>query len=491
MHRESDAVWVFHGTSVETHSRGFVEGAWDGSFSSLDFTAATIVAGTGGSLERDRIRFSTSTDHLGPLFSIIKGGSSYVSNSPAFVMLMAGEAPDDIYPFYAYDLLGIFRQGLDCPNGRLRLRSSNSLGVHFSTIITIGARGSIQFDSHRLCEPPRDFQSYKELLFEGTRKVFENGADPARKRRYAPLASLSKGYDSTAAAVLARSAGCMEAFSYADPHSPNPKHDSGASNARFFLKMACKVYSRWQYLDLDRCAEAEFGYGATNSMAPMAALEGQLPDRILVLGEYGDSIWDLKAARLSGQLRRPWIRHTQGLSPIEFRLRVGYHAFAPACIAARHNQVIHALSNSEAMRPWSVGGNYDRPLPRRIAEEAGLPRDRFGTRKAASSHSHLTEPTRFSARALIDYRHFVNERHAGIPARIQGYWRARARWRHRAWDIVPRDQRRYVHPGFLERRFPLALFVKTNRIPWDYMFTFQWTAASMRSRYAAAAAVAR
>lgn len=143
------------------------------------------------------------------------------------------------------------------------------------------------------------------------------------------------------------------------------------------------------------------------------------------------------------------------------------------------------------MRPWSVGGSYDRPLPRRIAEESGLPRDRFGVRKVASSHSHLTEPSRFSARALSDYRHFVIERHAGIPSRTQHYWRARVRWRHYAWDIIRHDNRRYVHPNFLERRFPFALIVKSNRVPWDYMFTFQWTVASVRSRYATAAAVAR
>jgi hypothetical protein len=43
--RGGDAVLVFHGMFVETHSRGFIEGAWDDSFASLNFTAATIVAG--------------------------------------------------------------------------------------------------------------------------------------------------------------------------------------------------------------------------------------------------------------------------------------------------------------------------------------------------------------------------------------------------------------------------------------------------------------
>jgi hypothetical protein len=483
--RGSDVVLVFHGMFVETHSRGFIEGAWNDSFASLNFTAATIVAGTGGILEHDRVRFSTSTDRLGPLFSIVKDGSVYVSNSPAFVMTMSGEEPDDIYPFYDYDFLRIYRQGLYCPNGHLRLRSATRLGVHFSTIITVDERASVRFDSHRLCELPRDYQTYKELLLEGTRKVLDNGADPARKRSYGPLASLSRGYDSTAATVLARAAGCADAFTYIDDRCRDPKCDSGASNARFFLGMRCKVYSRWQYLALGSGPEAEFGYAAANSMVPLAAVEDQLPGRILILGDYGDTISDPKAAKVSNRLSRPWVRHTHGLSPVEFRLRVAYLAFAPASIAARHNRIIHDIATSEAMRPWSVGGGYDRPIPRRIAEEAGLPRDRFGIDKVASSHSHLRDPSRFSEKGLNHYRRFVSQRHAEVPRPIYNYWRARARWRHYLWtNTNGHEDLRYVHSTPLQRHFPFILNAKPIPIPWDYMFTFQWTVASMRSRYA-------
>jgi len=35
------------------------------------------------------------------------------------------------------------------------------------------------------------------------------------------------------------------------------------------------------------------------------------------------------------------------------------------------------------MAPWRLGSDYDRPIPRRILEEAGIPRQLFGTRKKA------------------------------------------------------------------------------------------------------------
>ena len=37
------------------------------------------------------------------------------------------------------------------------------------------------------------------------------------------------------------------------------------------------------------------------------------------------------------------------------------------------------------MQPYSVGGDYDRPIPRRIVEEAGVGRHKFGMRKNATN----------------------------------------------------------------------------------------------------------
>lgn len=46
-----------------------------------------------------------------------------------------------------------------------------------------------------------------------------------------------------------------------------------------------------------------------------------------------------------------------------------------------------ALSNSKEMKPWSVREIYDRPIPRRIAEEAGVKRNDFGQLKAGAGIS--------------------------------------------------------------------------------------------------------
>jgi len=62
---------------------------------------------------------------------------------------------------------------------------------------------------------------------------------------------------------------------------------------------------------------------------------------------------------------------------------------------------------SEEMQPWSIGGDYDKPFPRRIAEEMGVPRELFGQRKMASGHDHLhTSP---SVKGHEDYARFLKE----------------------------------------------------------------------------------
>ena len=57
------------------------------------------------------------------------------------------------------------------------------------------------------------------------------------------------------------------------------------------------------------------------------------------------------------------------------------------------------------MRPWSVGGGYDRPIPRRIAEEAGVPRQHFGQRKMGGTR----RPFGLMAASREDFQKFRDQ----------------------------------------------------------------------------------
>jgi hypothetical protein len=79
----------------------------------------------------------------------------------------------------------------------------------------------------------------------------------------------------------------------------------------------------------------------------------------------------------------------------ELRLRVGFLHFAPATIAAaRHAPRIHRWNDTEELRPWSIGGDYDKPIARRIAEEAGVPRALFGQKKKGGPQTTRVPRTR-------------------------------------------------------------------------------------------------
>jgi len=54
-------------------------------------------------------------------------------------------------------------------------------------------------------------------------------------------------------------------------------------------------------------------------------------------------------------------------------------------MGARQKTDIVRITESSEMDSWRLGNTYDRPIPRRIAEEAGVPRHLFGQDKMASA----------------------------------------------------------------------------------------------------------
>ena len=106
---------------------------------------------------------------------------------------------------------------------------------------------------------------------------------------------------------------------------------------------------------------------------------------------------------LGVRLQRGWGRGMSGLSLTEYRLWAGFIHCPVPYFGARQAPDINAITRSDEMVPWDVGGNYNRPIPRRIAEEAGIPRAAFGIRKRGTS-VWLAERAIFrSSPSLNDY----------------------------------------------------------------------------------------
>ena len=140
---------------------------------------------------------------------------------------------------------------------------------------------------------------------------------------------------------------------------------------------------------------------------------------VLLTGVLGEIWYNAKStpphrvSTVSDQLER-WTLSCHGLS--EARLHIGYvHAPIPF-IGARSRKSIFDLTNSEAMRPWSIGGRYDRPVARRLAEDAGVPRHLFGQKKLATVVLRLPPYIPHGAPLTTEFFHFLTqERGMGYP----------------------------------------------------------------------------
>jgi hypothetical protein len=114
---------------------------------------------------------------------------------------------------------------------------------------------------------------------------------------------------------------------------------------------------------------------------PIAVLEPELRGTVFLTGYHGDAVWDRQHAASSSMVRKD----DSGCSISEFRLRVGFFHLPVPFIGATRSESIWRISNSPEMASYSVGGYYDRPICRRLLEEAGVPRGAFGSQKKAAA----------------------------------------------------------------------------------------------------------
>ncbi|BDS06786.1 hypothetical protein NT6N_18260 [Oceaniferula spumae] len=481
---ETGHIEVHHGDGVEISPDGtkLVEGAWNGAFSEFGFNQSTVFSGTGMVKKQDELLFCSSTDRISAVFSVHKDGAIYVSNSPLFILQLSGTSFLPLYPYYNSDILAIYRQGLYCLDGTTKLADGYKLHIHPSAIVAVSADGSIDCRSYDAGPEPTDFDDYRNILVDALKELFKNGLDPARHTPLQSASSLSRGYDSSATTVLAKEAGCHKVYSFYDSKSDFPYSDCGNVGAEA-LGMECHTFDRWAYQKMDRPVEAEFCYLSGGSNTPLVAMEDHLRDHIYVIGSAGAESWNTKLLKHYHQLSSPWSRMVSGVSILEFRLRVGYIAIDPSVIAIRHNQAILKIFSKEEMQEWSVGGKYDRPAARRIAEQGGLPRELFGLKKLGTSHSPLKTRAGFSDRGYSSYSSFTKESHQHC-SRIARIYRKT----HFAITYFLRYQltssgRKYVASTPLARKFPFILNAAPMRMSWDYVFALQWAANALKERY--------
>jgi hypothetical protein len=380
------------GEAVELDDHGLIAGAWTGSFEEHAIEQAESSIGTALRITPAGLLAVVGTTSSVQLCFCRVGSRLIVSNILALALAAADDRLVASHPFYPQDLctfmLGSDRYKHTVPTER------GQLSIFYGSMMIL-SDGTLR-EAAAAAEPPHfaDFDAYRTYLVTQAESILANAADPARRRRYRPIVALSGGYDSPAAAVIARDAGCRDAFTFRQPiDRPDSSEDSGAAIGRA-LGMKTTEYDTLAFRARTDFPEIEFiasSFGG--GQVYLTATERALEDRVVLSGFGGDIVW---SCRYGEAVVPRFPMYIGGYSQIEFYGRMPALDLSVPLIGARRVVDIGAISRGAALRPWSIGGSYDRPIARRLIEEAGIARGAFANRKrrVTPTYDSVTRRTR-------------------------------------------------------------------------------------------------
>lgn len=458
----SREIEVLHGPMVEVADDWVVEAVWAGEFESGDFDRTDLVFGSGVRCRENEVDFVSSGTGADRIWHCRHRNSWHVSNSLPALLASAGLSLREDYRGYTFDIESVERSGLKEYTRSLPTTSSNVHVLYFD---------NLRYGNDTLTEVPKPhgtphfccYDDYFRFLKQTAQRLASNMSAPQRRYVVHPLTTISSGYDSSAAAAVAKLAGCTRAVTIKNSTSLWRGSDSGEEVARG-MGLSCRVYQR-----RPQSYRREVTLWAATGLAAglnLTIFDYAKPLCLLFTGCYGDKVWD---------------RHPHDLSvPVgdrdaligEFRLFEGiFHCVVPWW-GIRHTQEINALGAREEMRPWALQTDYDRPVARRLAEDAGASRDSFGmVKKDTSSNVEFFWP--FSREDQAAYRRYLKKRGHFAPGPL--------------WIWVIRKIARFeklLHRNFLQR-FGVGKCFR----PWTKLagtrLLFQWANHELKKKYEA------
>lgn len=488
--RRGGPVRVRHGRDVEVRPEGFVEGAWDGDFDAFDFDSAHTLAGTGGRLRQGMLVFAAPFHPLERLFVLRGPDEIRVSNSLVFLLGEAGDGLDLAHPNYFFDLLAHVRRGILPPAATLRTAAGRQVELHFCCNLELRPDLTLSHAAKPLGPPPAGYADYFGMLLNTTEKLARNAAAPGRRTTYRLVAACSRGYDSTAAAAIAKQAGCREGVTFVQSARPvgHPLtggserfDDDSGSDALRALGLSVREFDRSALVKIPGHPRAEFFISSPAAItdATLRLMEDTLRGSVLVSGRHGERCWGPTSRCLRQNFRDLDDCHLSGQALTEFRLRAGFLHLPLPYIGGLHSEAICRITHAEEMKPWKLGtGYYDRPIARRIAEEAGVPREYFGHWKLGGGGG-LRD---LSPESESDFQSFFE---AAVPERV------RRRLDERSLTEREPQHRRLIYFRAMYAHLPLAdAALRLLRIDhwhrmWNskYLYHFHWGFERIKDRY--------
>jgi len=465
-HVRGKVIEVDCGTSVRRAEDAFFEGTWVGPANISAVLDSTAPFGT-GMVIRGADAYAIPPGHTTALlFSYRAGNELYLANT--FVGLLAKAGLELLAGTDYTSLFARIADGLRATPTQLPT-SGGPAQFHLFENLRLLPCGTLE-----TVPKPRErpFSSYEDIvtrLDSALASALKNAPD------YEPVIALSNGYDSTAVAVLGARHGLRRALTFRESRPPaftRDASDSGEATAQR-LGMSIETFDRTEYLRRSDLPEAEFmASGFTGEEVPFVAFENELRHKLMLTGQLGGWVF-LRNKPPTPALER---KDFSACSVSEFRLRLDTIDLPLLIFGMTQIVSTSALSRSAAMQPWSVGGYYDKPITRRLIEEAGFPRQSFGTSKrAATALIHVKGEALMSPASVASVRAFAAAEGKSVDLSPR---RGLTRLERGLMKVTRRLQLGRLTASIAERQRTIV-----QHRPDTGSILFRWGVAQIRSRY--------
>ena len=469
--RRPDVV-VGCGTSVRRTDHAFFDGTWVGESSLANVLDSTTPFGA-GMVIRDGELYVVPAGHTCEGVYLCQPPAAeptlFVANSISALLEATGLAlvkGEDYVSRFIKLAEGLPFSPIEIPT------SGAPFHFYFYENCRVIADGRVEVVPKPREQPFASYPDYLTRLERATAQLFANAP------HYEPVIALSNGYDSTAMAVVAARNGLKTAltFAHARPSRQNEADtsDSGEGTAKR-LGIEARVIDRVSYMSRSDLPEAEFlATGGPGEDVANKAMEPQLRRRIMVTGDVGAALYRFGRPRRSDL----WRLDLSGSSMTEFRLRVDFIFVPLPVFGMTEIPSLQEITLSDEMKPWSIGGYYDRPIARRIGEEAGgLPRGSFASVKhAATTLIHQDPQARMAPASVASVREFAAREGTALTLVARQPLRRRERF------VIKASHR--LHVDRLAKGLAARQWAQIHQEPRQGSVLFRWGVETIRPRYA-------
>ena len=405
--RAQNSLQVMHGESVEVNGSWCVEGVWDGEFDLGEFYLSENFFGSGVAVLHDKLVFAPSSATVDRICYCEIGNCVVVSNS--LVLLLSAIDGRLMDRSYKNEINSICK-GIDGFERKIPVEHAEvdyvQQVIHENLVLS---GDEIRFESRSKRHNLDSFDDYEGRLKQVLKQILSNVESPSRRKEISTYSTISRGYDSTAVTALVKDLGVDTGFTCPRSNSPwwmgkSASSDDGTPIASA-LGMSTIHIGTGKSID----HETETLFLAGTALAPELVfhdmcnhIERHDDVAVVFTGYHGDKLWDVSTSGryTSDQIVRGDV---SGIGLTEARLKSGFINLPITFIFARDIEDIVKISNSTEMQAWRMNNSYDRPIPRRILELAGVPRKLFGMRKKAVLSNNVFPMSRELKTEYIDF----------------------------------------------------------------------------------------